>query len=86
MRCVKAARKLRHMRSVSGESDTVLPWHVVREDGRGNRYRVGSYATRTEAQQVVDRLARNGAGARAVEEVFDSYLVEPLECASGDNA
>lgn len=44
------------MRSVSGDGEAVLPWQVIREDGDGNRYRVGSYATRTEAQQVADRL------------------------------
>jgi hypothetical protein len=51
------------MRRGSGEGNAVLPWHVIREDGNGNRYRVGSCATRTEAQRLADRL-RVGAAAR----------------------
>lgn len=40
----------------------VLPWLVIRQDEGGNRYRVGRYATRAEAEQVADRLdtRRNG--------------------------
>ncbi|OEU85467.1 hypothetical protein DB35_14655 [Streptomyces abyssalis] len=74
------------MRSVSGDGDTVLPWHVIREDGHGNRYRVGSYATRTEAQQVADRLGGSGGRAKGGSESDGSYLVEPLGCASGEYA
>ncbi|MET7638269.1 hypothetical protein [Streptomyces sp. NPDC005438] len=40
----------------SGDRERVQPWHVVRQDGHGNRYRVGSYPTRAEAQRVVDHL------------------------------
>lgn len=65
------------MRSVSGDSSAVLPWHVIREDGRGNRYRVGSYATRSEALHVAERLRAGGS---------DSYLVEPMGDGSGDHA
>ena len=57
------------MRSVSGDGEAVLPWQVIREDGDGNRYRVGSYATRTEAQQVADRLG--GSADRAESGEYD---------------
>jgi hypothetical protein len=74
------------MRRVSSDGDTVLPWHVIREDGNGSRYRVGSYATRTEAQLVADRLCGSGADAKGDGESGASYLVEPLGCASGEYA
>jgi hypothetical protein len=85
------------MRSVSGDGDTVLPWHVIREDGHGNRYRVGSYATRAEAELVADRLCGSGGRAQSGQgdesgegeerdEGGASYLVEPLGCASGEPA
>ncbi|MCT2591953.1 hypothetical protein LHJ74_18955 [Streptomyces sp. N2-109] len=50
------------MRSVSGDSNAVLPWLLIRQDGHGNRYRVGSFATRVEAQQIADRLG-GGSGS-----------------------
>ncbi|MFE7652297.1 SPOR domain-containing protein [Streptomyces bottropensis] len=37
-----------------------LPWLVVRQDDNGNRYRVGRYATRAEAQQIADSLDSRG--------------------------
>ena len=79
------------MRSVSGDGDTVLPWHVIREDGHGNRYRVASYSTRAEAELVADRLCGSGSRAKSDEgderdEGGASYLVEPLGCASGEPA
>ncbi|MGI5349073.1 SPOR domain-containing protein [Streptomyces sp. CA-250714] len=54
------------MRSASGDSDAVLPWQLIRQDCHGNRYRVGSYATRAEAQHLAERLGGQGEG----------YLVE----------
>ena len=33
-----------------------LPWLVIRQDDNGNRYRVGRYATRAEAQKIADGL------------------------------
>ncbi|MFD7707896.1 SPOR domain-containing protein [Streptomyces sp. NPDC059785] len=33
-----------------------LPWLVIRQDDNGNRYRVGRYATRAEAQKIADSL------------------------------
>lgn len=37
-----------------------LPWLVIRQDDNGNRYRVGRYATRAEAQKIADSLDDNG--------------------------
>ncbi|MFF4171339.1 SPOR domain-containing protein [Streptomyces sp. NPDC001744] len=42
------------------DSGPVLPWHVIRQDENGNRYRVGRYATRDEAQKVADSLDDRG--------------------------
>ncbi|MFI1562513.1 SPOR domain-containing protein [Streptomyces sp. NPDC020490] len=37
-----------------------LPWLVIRQDDNGNRYRVGRYATRAEAQKIADSLDSRG--------------------------
>jgi hypothetical protein len=37
-----------------------LPWQVIRQDDNGNRYRVGRYATRAEAQKIADSLDSRG--------------------------
>jgi hypothetical protein len=37
-----------------------LPWLVIRQDDNGNRYRVGRYATRAEAQKIADGLDERG--------------------------
>ncbi|MFJ5549778.1 MULTISPECIES: SPOR domain-containing protein [unclassified Streptomyces] len=42
------------------DSGAVLPWLVIRQDDNGNRYRVGQYATRAEAQKVADSLEDRG--------------------------
>ncbi|MER7984322.1 SPOR domain-containing protein [Streptomyces noursei] len=42
------------------ENETALPWLVIRQDEGGNRYRVGRYATRAEAERVADRLDTRG--------------------------
>ncbi|WP_037864663.1 SPOR domain-containing protein [Streptomyces sp. NRRL S-340] len=42
------------------DSTITLPWLVVRQDDNGNRYRVGRYATRAEAQKIADSLDRRG--------------------------
>ncbi|MGK5732229.1 SPOR domain-containing protein [Streptomyces sp. URMC 124] len=52
------------------DSGPVLPWLVIRQDENGNRYRVGRYATRTEAEKVVGRLDGDGDDARRL------YIVE----------
>ncbi|EST39065.1 hypothetical protein N566_04070 [Streptomycetaceae bacterium MP113-05] len=59
----------------------MLPWLLIRQDHRGNRYRVGSYATRVEAQRFADRL---GVGRESPEgSDTDSYLVESRDHGSG---
>ncbi|MEU8529018.1 MULTISPECIES: SPOR domain-containing protein [Streptomyces] len=42
------------------DSGAVLPWLVIRQDDNGNRYRVGRYATRDEAQKLADSLDDRG--------------------------
>jgi cell division protein FtsN len=42
------------------DTGAVLPWLVIRQDDNGNRYRVGRYATRDEAQQIADSLDGRG--------------------------
>ncbi|MFG2294809.1 SPOR domain-containing protein [Streptomyces sp. NPDC048603] len=42
------------------DSGALLPWLVIRQDDNGNRYRVGRYATRAEAQKVIDSLDDRG--------------------------
>ncbi|WP_326652341.1 MULTISPECIES: SPOR domain-containing protein [unclassified Streptomyces] len=42
------------------DSGALLPWLVIRRDDNGNRYRVGMYATRDEAQQIADTLDGRG--------------------------
>jgi hypothetical protein len=42
------------------ESTVTLPWLVVRRDDNGNRYGVGRYATRAEAQKIADSLGTPG--------------------------
>ncbi|KUO21794.1 SPOR domain-containing protein [Streptomyces dysideae] len=51
-----------------------LPWLVIRQDDNGNRYRVGRYATRAEAQKIADSL--DGRGHRQL------YWVEKLDQSS----
>ncbi|MGW0827979.1 SPOR domain-containing protein [Streptomyces sp. NPDC002845] len=42
------------------DNTITLPWLVIRQDDNGNRYRVGRYATRAEAQKIADRLDNQG--------------------------
>lgn len=35
---------------------TELVWLLIRQDAGGNRYRVGRYATRAEAERVAESL------------------------------
>ncbi|KAA6214220.1 SPOR domain-containing protein [Streptomyces albofaciens JCM 4342] len=53
------------------DSGAVLPWLVIRQDEGGNRYRVGRYATRAEAEQVADRLDTRSHGRLYVVERVD---------------
>jgi hypothetical protein len=63
------------MGSAMSES-AALPWMVIRQDDNGSRYRVGRYATRTEAQKIADRLAASSGGDRR-------YLVERSDRVGG---
>ncbi|WP_173317988.1 SPOR domain-containing protein [Streptomyces fulvorobeus] len=47
-------------RDTMSDSAAVLPWLVIRQDDNGNRYRVGRYATRDEAQKIADGLDSRG--------------------------
>jgi hypothetical protein len=53
------------------DSTVSLPWLVIRQDDNGNRYSVGRYATRAEAQKIADSL--DGHGHKQL------YWVECLE-------
>ncbi|MGK5446484.1 SPOR domain-containing protein [Streptomyces radiopugnans] len=73
------------------ESRTVLPWMVIRQDPNGNRYRVGRYATRAEAQSMAERLSGHRAGGAGVEGADGRvgerrYLVERMRRGGGDHA
>ena len=48
------------------EGTVCLPWLVIRQDDSGNRYRVGRYATRAEAQVACARLQVEGSYCRPV--------------------
>jgi cell division protein FtsN len=39
-----------------GESAIPLVWLVIRKDDDGTRYRIGSYATRAEAEKTASSL------------------------------
>lgn len=43
------------------EGTVILPWLVIRQDDNGNRYRVGRYATKAEAQRIADSLDGRGS-------------------------
>jgi hypothetical protein len=49
-----------------------LVWVLIRQDDSGNRYRVGRYATRAEAERVADALA----GPRLERERGLRYVIE----------
>ncbi|MFF4949445.1 SPOR domain-containing protein [Streptomyces chattanoogensis] len=57
------------------DGGAVLPWLVIRQDEGGNRYRVGRYATRAEAERVAD-----GLDARGDQQL---YVVERVGRAAG---
>ncbi|WP_055569772.1 MULTISPECIES: SPOR domain-containing protein [Streptomyces] len=42
------------------DGTVLLPWFVIRQDDNGNRYRVGRYATKAEAQKIADSLDDRG--------------------------
>jgi hypothetical protein len=47
-------------RGAMNDGTITLPWLVIRQDDNGNRYRVGRYATRAEAQKIADSLDARG--------------------------
>lgn len=47
-------------RDAMNDGTITLPWLVIRQDDNGNRYRVGRYATRAEAQKIADSLDTQG--------------------------
>lgn len=47
-------------RGAMTDNTTTLPWLVIREDDNGNRYRVGRFATRAEAQRTADSFDNGG--------------------------
>ncbi|HZG03415.1 MAG TPA: SPOR domain-containing protein [Streptomyces sp.] len=72
------------------ESGIALPWMVIRQDANGNRYRVGRYATRAEAQSMAERLSAHRPGGSGAEGADGGagerrYLVERLRRGSGDH-
>ncbi|KUL50166.1 MULTISPECIES: SPOR domain-containing protein [unclassified Streptomyces] len=42
------------------DGTVLLPWLVIRQDDNGNRYRVGRFATKAEAQKIADSLDERG--------------------------
>ena len=56
------------------DTDPALPWLVIRQDDNGNRYRVGSFATRADAERAADQLDARGHR--------QFYLVEHIDRAS----
>jgi hypothetical protein len=45
-----------------------LVWLLIRQDAGGNRYRVGRFATRAEAERVAETHGAAGADGRAASE------------------
>lgn len=64
-----------------GDSGAVRPWAVIRQDDNGNRYRVGRYATRAEAEQVAARFEGTFEG-KSPEQL---YLVERMGNSGSEN-
>jgi hypothetical protein len=46
-----------------------LIWELIRQDGGANRYRVGRYATRAEAERVAESLGDRAGDSKV-------YLIE----------
>jgi SPOR domain len=49
----------------------MLVWAVIRQEDSGNRYRVGRYATREEAERIASALEERGPGRLYVIERID---------------
>lgn len=52
---------------------TEFAWVVIRQDDNGNRYRVGRYATREEAERIADGLDARGHEQLYVIERIDQH-------------
>jgi hypothetical protein len=44
-----------------------MVWMLIRQDAGGNRYRVGRYATRAEAERVAGALGASGEQVYVIE-------------------
>jgi hypothetical protein len=55
---------------------TELVWLLIRQDAGGNRYRVGRYATRAEAERVAEALGSTAGGVYVVERAAASRAAE----------
>lgn len=55
-----AGRGAKEQWGAMNDGTITLPWLVVRQDDNGNRYSVGRYATRAEAQKIADSLDSRG--------------------------
>lgn len=56
-----------------------LGWVLIRQDEGENRYRVGRFATRAEAERVVDRLGGSAGGAAEKVYVIERMATRPAE-------
>jgi hypothetical protein len=85
-----------HMHEGGGGAVTSeLGWVLIRQDEGGNRYRVGRYATRAEAERVAGTLvgpaARSGAAAgQSAEQTPEQaperiYVIEPVSPRPADS-
>ncbi len=65
-----------------------LVWVLIRQDDGDNRYRVGRYATRAEAEQVASTLGAPPAGswdgASPAEDWEKIYVIEQVVPRSAD--
>ncbi|MGH4035486.1 SAV_2336 N-terminal domain-related protein [Actinomycetota bacterium Odt1-20B] len=64
-----------------------LSWLVIRHDDNGNRFRVGRYATRAEAERVMEALDRRGreplsvAADRSAQDWYEHYMLRAVDAA-----
>lgn len=47
-------------RGAMNENGSLLPWVVIRQDDKDNRYRVGRFATKDEAEKTAEDLDASG--------------------------
>jgi hypothetical protein len=56
-----------------------LVWVLIRQDEGENRYRVGRFATRAEAEQVADTLVASAGGAAEKVYVIERMAARPAQ-------